>query len=213
MDAYKIAIADDHALFRRGLCSILQASPGYQVVGEAGDGLELLELLARKRVEPQLAILDISMPNLRGLELIPRLRRDFPGLKILVITMHADREYLFQALGAGADGYLLKKDADTELFAALAAIRNGKTYVTPQFAADAADLWPRLRGGSERSALTDREREVLKLVAEGQSNREVADKLFISVHTVERHRANIMKKLDLKNTADLVKYAIQKGFV
>jgi DNA-binding NarL/FixJ family response regulator len=129
------------------------------------------------------------------------------------VTMHKDREYLYQALAAGADGYFLKKDADAELFAAIEKIRKGKTYVSPHLSEELADNWAQLREDFGKPVLTNREKEVLKLIAEGKSNKEIAGALFISVHTVERHRANIMGKLNLKKTADLVKYAIQKGYV
>lgn len=213
MDTFRIIVADDHILFRRGLHSLLQGKTGLEVVGEAGDGLELLDLLKSGQVEPDLIVLDISMPNLRGLEAIPEIRSLRPRVKLLVVTMHSDKEYLYQALAAGADGYLLKKDADAELFAAIEKVRKDKTYVSPHLSEELTDYWAHLRGQVDRPVLTNREREVLKLIAEGRSNKEIAGVLFVSVHTVERHRANIMSKLDLKNTAELVKYAIQKGYV
>ena len=213
MGAFRVIVADDHVLFRQGLKSILQAALDLVVVGEAGDGLELLSLLKISAPDPHLIILDISMPSLRGLEAIPEIKAIRPSVKLLIVTMHRDKEYLYQALAAGADGYLLKKDADAELFAAIAKIRQGKTYVSPHLTDELMDYWVHLRGRLGRPILTNREREVLKLIAEAKSNKEIAGLLFISVHTVERHRANIMRKLDLKKTADLVKYAIQKGFI
>jgi two-component system, NarL family, response regulator NreC len=213
MGAFRIIVADDHVLFRQGLKSILQGTSDLEVVGEAGDGLELIRLLKMGTLNPDLVVLDISMPNLRGLEAITEIKSLCPSIKVLMVTMHSDKEYLYQALAAGADGYLLKKDADAELFAAIEKIRKDKTYVSPYLAEDLTDYWVRLRGRTDRPVLTNREREVLKLIAEGKSNKEIGDVLFISVHTVERHRANIMSKLNLKNTADLVKYAIQKGYI
>jgi DNA-binding NarL/FixJ family response regulator len=213
MNSYRIVVADDHALFRQGLKGILQGVADLEVVGEAGDGLALLDLLKSRNLDPHLVILDISMPNLRGIEAIPEIKSISPGVKLLIVTMHNDREYLDQALAAGADGYFLKKDADAELFAAIDRIRKGKFYVSPHLSEDFAESWARLRGDQGRHLLTNREKEVLKLVAEGKSSKEIAGVLFISVHTVERHRANIMRKLSLRNTADLVKYAIQKGFI
>jgi two-component system, NarL family, response regulator NreC len=213
MNSYRIVVADDHALFRQGLKGILQGVADLEVVGEAGDGLALLDLLKSKNLDPHLVILDISMPNLRGIEAIPEIKSISPGVKLLIVTMHSDREYLDQALAAGADGYFLKKDADAELFAAIDRIRKGKFYVSPHLSEDFAESWTRLRGDLGRPLLTNREKEVLKLVAEGKSSKEIAGVLFISVHTVERHRANIMGKLSLRNTADLVKYAIQKGLI
>jgi DNA-binding NarL/FixJ family response regulator len=213
MGTYRIVVADDHALFRQGLKSILGGAADLEVVGEAGDGLELLNLLNLSKLAPHLVILDISMPNLRGIEAIGEIKMIHPNVKILIVTMHKDKEYLLQSLAAGADGYFLKKDADTELFAAIEKIRDGKDYVSPQLSEELADDWQQIRVGFTKPLLTPREREVLKLIAEGKSNREIADLLFVSVHTVERHRANIMEKLSLKKTADLVRYAIQKGYV
>jgi two-component system, NarL family, response regulator NreC len=213
MSAYRVIVADDHVLFRQGLKSLLQGASDLVVVGEAGDGFELIKLLKMGTLDPDLIVLDISMPNLRGLEAIPEIRTLCPNVEFLIVTMHSDKEYLYQALAAGAAGYLLKKDADAELFAALDKIRKGKTYVSPHLTDELTGYWAHLRERTDRSVLTNREREVLKLIAEGKSNKEIGDVLFISVHTVERHRANIMDKLNLKNTAELVKYAIQKGYI
>ena len=213
MGDFHVVVTDDHALFRQGLKNLIDGVDDLAVVGEAGDGLELLKLLKSAHQPPHLIILDISMPNLRGIEAISEIRVIHPGVKILVVTMHKDKEYLYQALAAGADGYFLKKDADTELFAAIEKIRKGRIYVSPHLSEKLEDGWERIRRGLGKSVLTNRETEVLKLIAEGKANKEIADVLFISVHTVERHRANIMAKLDLKNTADLVRYAIQKGYL
>jgi len=213
MGTYRIVVADDHALFRQGLKGILRGAADLEVVGEADDGLELLKLLNVNKLDPHLVILDISMPNLRGIEAIREIKTIHPKVKILIVTMHKDKEYLFQSLAAGADGYFLKKDADVELFAAVEKIRNGKNYVSPHLSEELADDWEQIRVGFAKPPLTKREREVLKLIAEGKSNKEIADLLFVSVHTVERHRANMMEKLNLKKIADLVKYAIQKGYI
>jgi DNA-binding NarL/FixJ family response regulator len=213
MGNYRIVVADDHVLFRQGLKSLLQGAADLEVVGEAGDGRDLLSLLKLDKLDPHLVILDISMPNLRGLEAIPEIKAIRPSVKLLIVTMHKDKEYLYQALAAGADGYFLKKDADTELFAAIEKIRKDKTYISPHLSEELTEYWGQLRGRFDRPVLTNREREVLKLIAEGKSNKEIAGVLFVSVHTVERHRANIMRKLNLKKTADLVKYAIQKGYI
>jgi len=213
METCRIVLADDHALFRQGLRGLLQSAPGLEVVGETGDGLELLELLKNKALNPHLVILDISMPNLRGLEAIPEIRAICPNVKLLIVTMHADKEYLYQTLAAGGNGYFLKKDADKELFSAIEIIRRDKIYVSPHLSGDLTEYWAHGRPGTGGPVLTNREREVLKLIAEGKSNKDIAQLLFISVHTVERHRANLMEKLNLKKTADLVKYAIQKGYI
>jgi DNA-binding NarL/FixJ family response regulator len=213
MGTYRVIVADDHALFRQGLKGVLRGGADLEVVGEAGDGLELINLLKLNQLDPHLVILDISMPNLRGIEAIREIKTTHPHVKILIVTMHKDKEYLYQALASGADGYFLKKDADTELFAAIEKIRNGRVYVSPHLSENLEDDWDQIRGGFGKPILTTREREVLKLIAEGKLNKEIADLLFISVHTVERHRANSMEKLNLKNTAELVKYAIQKGYI
>jgi DNA-binding NarL/FixJ family response regulator len=195
---------------------ILEEITDLEVIGEAGDGLELLKLL--EKIKPQMILLDISMPNLRGIEAIREIQTLHPEAKILILTMHKDKEYLYQAISAGANGYLLKEDADTELSTAIETIRRGKVYVSPLLSGDLADDWAQTYRGKgklpyEPDNLTTREREVLKMIAEGKSSKEIADLLFISARTVDRHRANLMEKLNLKKTADLVKYAIQKGYV
>jgi len=212
MEPYRIVLADEHILFRHGIKRIIYEMSGAEVVGEANDGLEAIELV--KNLQPDLAILDISMPKLRGIEACREIRRLFPGVKILMLTMHKDREYLYQALSAGAQGYLLKEDSDEELFAAIGTIRTGAIYVTKALAgavsSDVSVLFP--EGDRKLSRpLTAREREILKFICEGKSNSEMAEVLRISIRTVETHRANIMNKLDLRNTAELVKYAFQNG--
>jgi DNA-binding NarL/FixJ family response regulator len=216
MAPYHLVLADDHVLFRQGLERILEKKGDLEVVGEAGDGLELLNLL--KKLTPHMIILDISMPNLRGLEAIHEIKGIYPEMKILILTMHKDKEYLHQAMSAGADGYLLKEDADTELFSAIEMVRLGKIYVSPHLAHDLVDEWAKIRRGGSKPVskpdhLTTREKEILKLIAEGKSSKEIADLLFISVRTAEHHRANLMVKLNVKKTADLVRYAIQKGYL
>jgi DNA-binding NarL/FixJ family response regulator len=203
-------------MFRQGLKRILEERSDLQVVGEVDCGLELLKLL--QRLVPDLIILDISMPNLRGLEAIREIKITHSNVKILVLTMHKDMEYLHQAITAGAEGYLLKEDADSELFSAIDRVRQGGKYVSPKLSEELAEDWVKTtrRGDKpsfEPEKVTIREREVLKLIVEGKSNKEIGSLLFISARTVERHRANIMEKLNLKKTADLVKYAIQKGYV
>jgi DNA-binding NarL/FixJ family response regulator len=214
--SYRIALADDHLLFRQGLKKIIEERSDLEVVGEADCGMELIRLL--ENLVPDLVLLDISMPNLRGLEAIHEIKKNHPGLKILVLTMHKDKEYLHQAISGGADGYLLKEDADSELFSAIDRVRQGKIYVSPKLSEGVTDDWIKIARGDyspsfESEKLTIREREVLKLIAEGKSSKEMGDLLFISARTVERHRANIMEKLNLKKTADLVKYAVEKGYV
>jgi len=216
MAPYSIILADDHTLVRQGLRRILEGSEDLEVVGEANDGLELLQLLTR--ITPQMVILDIFMPNLRGIEAITEIKTMHPEIKILILTMHRDKEYLYLALSAGAKGYLLKEDAPKELFSAIAKVRQDKTYISPYFSDKVVDDLVQIGRGDakalfETDPLTPREREVLKLVAEGKSSKEIAALLFISVFTVNNHRASIMEKLKLKKATDLVKYAIRKGYI
>ncbi len=213
MSAYRIVVADDHLLMRRGLRLMIETSPGLEVVGEAGDGMKLLKLL--QQVTPDLAMVDIAMPHVRGIEAVREIRAAHRGLRILVLTMHRRREYIYHAFAAGADGYLLKEDSDRELITAIETVRRGRTYLSPLLQADLPeDLALVLRRGGDAQApvLTVREAEVLKMIAEGASNRSIADLLCISPRTVEHHRASIMKKLDLKSLPELVKYAIRKGY-
>jgi DNA-binding NarL/FixJ family response regulator len=200
-------------MLRRGIKKIIEASRGMVVVGEASDGLELLDLL--KKITPDLVILDISMPNLRGVEATREIKMIYPGVEILILSMHKKKEYLYHAFSAGARGYLLKEDTDTELFSAIEKIRKGETYLSPVLSRElAGDLVEIFSGKAKLHSdpLTNREREVLKLLAEGKSSKEIADLLFISARTAQHHRASIMKKLKLRKTADLVKYAIAKGY-
>ena len=213
---YRIVLADDHQMFRRGVKRIIQENPELEVVGEASDGLQLLEIV--KQSPPDMVIVDVSMPNLRGLEATREIKMTHPQVKVIILTMHKDKEYLYHALSAGAEGYLLKEDADVELFAAINAIRQGGSYISPLLAPQLTDIFlERQRPGEgegkfSTEILTIREREIIKLIAEGKSSRDIASLLYISSRTVQHHRANLMKKLNLKKTADLVKYAIQKGY-
>lgn len=210
-----VILADDHALFRLGLRRILEEREDLEIIGEAGDGVELLNLL--ERLEPAIVFLDISMPNLRGIEVIPEVRRLRPAARILVLTMHKEEEYLYQAISAGADGYVIKEDAERELFSAIESLMQDKVYISPSLADKSMRNWVHLRRGESDShmteSLTNREREIVKLIAEGKSNKEIAEMLCISVRTVERHRANMMDKLELKKTAELVQYALRKHYI
>ena len=213
---YRIVLADDHQMFRRGVKRIIQENPELEVVGEASDGLQLLEIV--KQSPPDMVIVDVSMPNLRGLEATREIKMTHPQVTVIILTMHKDKEYLYHALSAGAEGYLLKEDADVELFAAINAIRQGGSYISPLLAPQLTDIFlERQRPGEGEGKfpteiLTIREREIIKLIAEGKSSRDIAGLLYISSRTVQHHRANLMRKLNLKKTADLVKYAIQKGY-
>jgi DNA-binding NarL/FixJ family response regulator len=216
MIPYTLILVDDHVLVRQGLKRILEGMPGLKVIGEADDGLELLKLLSH--LVPNMVILDIFMPNLRGIEAIHEIKKMNRDIKILILTMHKDKEYLYLALSAGAKGYLLKEDADKELFSAIEKVRQGKTYLSPHFSEDVIDDLVHVGKGEaktvfETDPLTPREREVLKMIAEGKSSKEIAGDLYISVFTVNNHRASIMDKLKLNKATDLVKYAIRKGYI
>jgi DNA-binding NarL/FixJ family response regulator len=208
MDVYSIVLADDHVMFRQGVRRIIEETPGLEVVGEANDGLELLRLL--KTQETELVLLDISMPLLRGLEATREIKQLYPQVKIILLTMHRTREFLHQALEAGAEGFLLKEDADFELLRAIQTVRGGGKFISPLLSSELADL--ALRGqGADPDPLTPREKTIVKLLTEGKTPKEIADLLYISVFTVRRHRDNIMRKLNLKKLADLIKYALSRG--
>ncbi len=216
MSPYRIVLVDDHVLLRQGLRRIVEESPEMEVVGEAGNGLELISLL--NKTVPDMVVLDISMPHLRGIEAVCEIKSRQPGVKVLILTMHKDKEYFYQSLASGADGYLLKEDADTELFSAIKKIRQGAFYASPSLSQELIAFRKLEEKGDgqpsgQGECLSTREREVLKLIAEGKSSRETAEILCISVRTVDHHRANLMDKLKLRKTADLVKYAIHNGYV
>jgi DNA-binding NarL/FixJ family response regulator len=214
MSSYRVVLADDHAMFRQGVKKILQDAKELAVVGEASDGFELLEVA--KETIPDMVILDISMPNLRGLEATREIKTILPHIKVLILTMFRSKEYVYGAISAGAEGYLLKEDADTELFIAVEKIRQGGRYISPilsgELTHDLIHMGHEGHSASPGNLLTLREKEVLKLIAEGKSHKEIADLLFISVRTVDHHRANIMRKLKIKDTAGLTKYAIREGY-
>jgi DNA-binding NarL/FixJ family response regulator len=214
MRPYRIVLADDHALLRTGIKKIIEESEDMLVIGEASDGLELLDLLRRET--PHLVILDISMPNLRGVEAASEIKQSYPEVEVLILSMHKKKEYLYHSFSAGAKGYVLKDDTDTELLTAIETIRRGGVYLSSLLATELTNNFIKAqnRGGkTPEETLTLREREILKLVAEGKTSEEISRLLFISARTVQNHRANIMKKLNLKRTADLIKYAIKHGYV
>jgi DNA-binding NarL/FixJ family response regulator len=208
MNPYTVVLADDHVMFREGIRKIIERIEGVEVSGEVDDGIQLLEHL--KNSQPDLVILDISMPNLRGLEAIREIKKLYPRVKIVVLTMHRKKEFIRQALVDGADGFLLKEDPGGQLIRAMEAVRKGEKFLSPLISGDLISL---ALAEEQADQLTIREREVLKLLAEGKKNQEIADILFISPNTVRRHRYNIMEKLNLKNTAELVKYAIDQNYL
>jgi len=213
-----VFLADDHKLVRNGLRRIVEENPDYIVCGETGDGLQLAREIRSQK--PDLLLLDISMPNLRGIEAIAKIRRVSKKIKILVVTMHKNEEYVCECLLNGAHGYMLKDDADAELMEAIKTVLEGQFYVSRSFSNELIEKL--IKGHNKRTGkrqntvfreLTNREREVLTLLAEGNSNKKTATILGISVRTVEHHRLRIMQKLKLKNTSDLIKYAIKTGFL
>jgi DNA-binding NarL/FixJ family response regulator len=208
VSSYNVVLADDHAMFREGIRKIIERIKGVHVSGEVNDGLELLDFL--KHSSPDLVILDISMPNLRGLEAIREIKKLYPQVKVLVLTMYRKKEFIRQAIMDGADGFLLKEDPGGALIKAVQALQKGEKYLS-SLLTDALISLTQVEDKSD--LLTMREREVLTLLAEGKRLQEIAEALFISVHTVRRHKANIMEKLNFKSMADLVKYAISRDYI
>jgi DNA-binding NarL/FixJ family response regulator len=212
---YHVLIADDHAILREGLCALLSAEDDLEVVGQVDNGRDALHLAAS--LKPELVLMDLSMPRTNGTEAIRHIKKRYPEIRIIALTVHKADEYIHAALTAGADGYLLKDDCLSELLTAIRSVLGGKLYVSPSVADKVVTGYlgpkdaPNARGSWE--ALTHREREVIKLVAEGYKNREIAEYLSISPKTVEKHRANLMRKLNLRSAADLTAYAIEKGLV
>jgi len=208
LEIYRIVLAHDHALVRQGLRLILTGNGGIKIAGEASDGIELIHLL--ERIRPDMAILDISMPNLRGMEIIRDIKALHSKTKVLILTVHNQAPYVHQAMAEGADGYVVKEDSGAELISAIEVIRKGKVYISQRLRDKVGDPWQ--ISLPDTGQPTTRERQVLKLIAEGKSNREIATLLYVSARTVESHRANIMRKLKLKRTADLVRFALHHGF-
>ncbi len=214
MEDYRVILADDHPLIRQGIKALLSEIPFIKIIGEAGAGKELLEILEKST--PDLIILDIGLPDLDGIEVARKIKDKFPQIKILFLTMYSEREFVVRAISAGAEGYLLKSDYDTELENAVTTIMRGRNYLSPHLYRDIADLlFKKCRHGMgkrlEESSISPREREIVELIASGNTSRQIGEKLFISERTVHRHRANIMKKLGLKRTIELVKYAVNPG--
>lgn len=209
---YRIVLAEDHVLVREGIKKIIEAFADLQVVGEAADGLQLLEIL--KNLVVNMVILDISMPNLPGLEAAREIKKRYPGIKILILTMHKKKEYLNDAIVAGADGYLLKEDAPKELLNAIERIRQGMIYVSPLLSGELVNLYAESRRealAEPSEPLSPREIQIIRMIAEGKSSKEIGEALFLSFRTIQNHRVKIMRKLNLKKNTDLVKYAIGKG--
>lgn len=213
MKAIRILVADDHTLVRAGIRELLQKIPQVEVVAEAGDGREALALVKSKL--PNLVLLDIAMKSLTGLEVAERISKDFPGVKVIILSMHANEEYVMRALRAGASGYLLKDAATAELDLAIKAVSAGETYLSPAISRGVIDSYlGRVEGKqSPLDQLTPRQREILQLIAEGRSTKEIAFTLNVSVKTVETHRAQLMDRLDIHDVAGLVRYAMRVGLI
>ena len=210
-----VLICDDHTILREGIRMLLNSQPDMHVVGEAMDGREAVE--KARALKPDVILMDIAMPSLNGLEATKQIRREDPNARVLVLTMYESDEYVAQMLEAGATGYVLKKVAGSELVSAIHAVYQGEAFLYPSITKRLVqDYLRRIETDQERITsdnLTDREREILQLIAEGHTSKEIADLLTLSVRTVQNHRAHIMQKLGIHDRGDLIKYAIQKGII
>jgi len=212
-DPYRIALADDHVLIRHGIKNLLTGHDDLEVVGEVSNGEELIVLLEGTPVD--LIILDISMPNIGGLEALTLIRDRYPAVKILIFTMHKSKQYFYHAMMAGADGYLVKDDSEEDLLAAIRKIQSGRSYVSPFLAEDLTDdmiSFFRKEKKNLFQELTRREREILQLVVDGYTSKQMADKLGLSPRTVDHHRSNLLRKFGMNNSVDLVNFAVRNGF-
>lgn len=211
----RILLVEDHTLLRVGLRALLSHDPDLEVVGEASNGRDALRAISD--LSPDLAIMDLTMPGMNGVEAIAQIKRRYPQVRVLVLTLHRAEEYIHESLKAGADGYILKDATHDELRVAIRSVLNGKTYLSPDISNNVVSVY--LGGGknagisSAWDSVTHRERQVLKLVAEGRSNKFIAEYLCLSVKTVEKHRSNLMRKLDLHNASMLTSFAIGKGLL
>ena len=211
----RILIADDHTILREGIRSLLNMVPNFEVVGEVDNGKDAIYSVGQ--LKPDLLLSDLSMPKTNGTEAILRIKSRYPDIKVLVLTVHKTEEYVHAALEAGADGYVLKDDTSDELINAINNILSGKTYLSPGICTEVVMGYLANPGkemiSSSVDQLTTREREVIKLIAEGYRNKDIAEYLSISIKTVEKHRSNMMRKLDLHNTSGITSYAIKHGLV
>jgi two-component system response regulator NreC len=214
-DKVRIVLADDHTILREGLRALLTADSNIVVVGEAQDGREAVRCV--EKLEPDLLLMDLSMPRMSGMDAIREIKKRYPNTRIIALTVHKTEEYLLTTLQAGADGYVLKDATHDELVIAMRTVMAGKSYLSPDVSEKVIEGYlvgkESSRSLSAWETLSQREREVLKLIAEGYKNKEIAEDLCISLKTVEKHRANLMKKLDLHNAAALTVYAVGKGLV
>jgi two-component system response regulator NreC len=211
----RILLADDHGIVRKGLRSLLERQPGMEVVAEAGDGREAVRLA--EAANPDVAIVDIAMPMLNGIEATAQMVKRNPKLGVIILSMHSDEDYLLSALNAGAKGYLLKESADADVVRAIESVKHGTPFFSPEIAKTMLEDYMRFLQQrnlqDSYDLLTEREKEVLQLLAEGKSNKEAAGILQVSVYTVETHRTHLMQKLNLHNTAEIVLYAVRKKII
>jgi two-component system, NarL family, response regulator NreC len=211
----RVVLADDHSVVRQGLRAWLERSGYVQVVGEAADGREAVAIV--EQLQPDVVIMDIAMPMLNGIDATAQITRRNPDTKVIILSMHADESYILRALSAGAKGYLLKESTESDVLPAVQSVRDGKPYFTPSIARLLLEDYMRnLKQNNLQDSydlLTEREREVLQLLAQGKSNKEVAQVLDLSPHTIDSHRTNMMQKLNLHNTAEIVLYAVRKGII
>jgi len=211
----RVVLADDHRMMREGIRALLERQEDVEVIGEAADGREAVRLA--DRLCPDVVVMDVSMPLLNGIEATRQIRRDCPDVKVLILTVHEDQDYVARLLAAGASGYIIKKAGGEELVRAIQTVHRGDAFLHPSIARVVVeDYVHRLQAGQgvgAQDVLTAREREVLQLIAEGYTNREIADLLHLSIKTVQNHRAKIMNKLDLHDRGELIKYAIQQGII
>jgi DNA-binding NarL/FixJ family response regulator len=213
MTVTRVLLADDHSLVRAGIRALIEKIPNIEVIGEAGTGREALELVKSKL--PNLVLMDIAMAELSGLEALPRITKDFPSVKVIILSAHANEEYVIRALRSGAAGYMLKDAATTELELAIASVSEDKTYLSPSISRTVIDSYLKRVGGqfSPLEQLTSRQREILQLLAEGRNTKEIASDLDISVKTVESHRLQLMERLNIHDVPGLVRYAVRSGLV
>jgi len=215
MKKITLLLVEDHTIVRQGLRSLLEQSDDIKVIAEAEDGREAVKKTGQ--LNPDVVLMDISMPNLNGIEATRQIKKKYPDIKVLILTMHTTKEYIFQILFAGASGYLIKKSAHQELLSAVRAVHRGDYYLSPLVSKKVVDEYIEKTKETDVQdrfeKLTIREREVLQLIGEGRSNKEIANLLYLSMKTVETHKAHLMEKLDIHTTAGLIKYAIQKGII
>jgi len=214
-EKYRVVVVEDHAIIREGLRSLLSSTKEFDIVGEAGDGREAIRCI--ENLKPDLVLTDLSMPTMDGMDVIENIKKHSPKTKVIALTVHRGEEYVLATLKAGADGYVLKEATYPELMMAIRSVLKGKHFLSPEISGKLIEGYIEGRKSatiqSVWETLTKRERGILKLIGEGHKNKDIAEQLYISVNTVEKHRSNIMEKLNLHSTAALVAYAIEKGLV